>query len=66
MSFIIIFLFQNAPIQMRLWDILLAWFIRETLTPYIILSALYDPTISWRTGKYRLKCGGKVEETNDV
>uniref|UniRef100_A0A8C5DZ19 ceramide glucosyltransferase n=1 Tax=Gouania willdenowi TaxID=441366 RepID=A0A8C5DZ19_GOUWI len=32
----------------------------------IFLSALWDPTISWRTGRYRLRCGGTAEEVLDV
>ena len=51
---------------MTKFDFLVAWFIRETLTPYIIARALYDPTINWRTGKYRLRCGGTAEEVLDV
>nr|CAB3267497.1 ceramide glucosyltransferase [Phallusia mammillata] len=57
---------ENGHLQMSKCDFLVAWFVRETLTPYIILSALWDPTISWRTGKYRLRCGGKAEEVLDV
>lgn len=47
-------------------EFLTAWLFRETLTPYIMLNALYYPTIHWRTGKFRLKCGGKVETIQDV
>ncbi|KAJ8285465.1 hypothetical protein GJAV_G00027110 [Gymnothorax javanicus] len=47
-------------------DYAVAWFIRESLTIRIFLSALWDPTISWRTGRYRLRCGGTAEEILDV
>ncbi|GAB1288545.1 Ceramide glucosyltransferase [Apodemus speciosus] len=47
-------------------DYAVAWFIRESMTIYIFLSALWDPTISWRTGRYRLRCGGTAEEILDV
>uniref|UniRef100_H2YPF3 ceramide glucosyltransferase n=1 Tax=Ciona savignyi TaxID=51511 RepID=H2YPF3_CIOSA len=51
---------ENGHLLMTKCDFLVAWFVRETLTPYIIFSALWDPTINWRTGKYRLRCGGKA------
>lgn len=57
---------ENGHLQLSKCDFLFAWFVRETLTPYIILCALWDPTISWRTGKYRLRCGGKAEEVSTV
>ncbi|CAK8680821.1 unnamed protein product [Clavelina lepadiformis] len=53
---------ENGHLQMSKCDFLIAWFIRETLTPYIVLRALMNPTIKWRDGRYRLKCGGTVEE----
>ncbi|XP_078487918.1 ceramide glucosyltransferase [Ciona intestinalis] len=53
---------ENGHLQISKCDFLVAWFVRETLTPYIIFCALWDPTINWRTGKYRLRCGGKAEE----
>lgn len=57
---------ENGHLQLSKCDFLFAWFVRETLTPYIIVSAFWDPTISWRTGKYRLRCGGKAEEVLPV
>ncbi|KAM4708168.1 ceramide glucosyltransferase [Discoglossus pictus] len=55
----------GAPSFSKL-DYAVAWFIRESMTIYIFLSALWDPTISWRTGRYRLRCGGTAEEILDV
>lgn len=57
---------ENGHLQISKRDFLVAWFIRETLTPYVIFMALWDPTISWRTGRYKLKCGGRAEEIEDV
>lgn len=34
----------------------------STLDLRIFLSALWDPTISWRTSRYWLHCGGTAEE----
>ncbi|CAB1319154.1 unnamed protein product, partial [Coregonus sp. 'balchen'] len=55
----------GAPAFSKL-DYAVAWFIRESMTIQIFLSALWDPTISWRTGRYRLRCGGTAEEILDV
>uniref|UniRef100_A0AAY4AGB8 ceramide glucosyltransferase n=1 Tax=Denticeps clupeoides TaxID=299321 RepID=A0AAY4AGB8_9TELE len=44
----------------------LHWGSMESMTIQIFLSALWDPTISWRTGRYRLRCGGTAEEILDV
>jgi len=66
LDYILFRMLENGHLQLSKCDFLFAWFVRETLTPYIILSALWDPTISWRTGKYRLRCGGKAEEVLPV
>ena len=38
----------------------------QTTAVHIFLSALWDLTISWRPGRYRLRCDGTVEEILDV
>ncbi|TUH72451.1 Ceramide glucosyltransferase-B [Bagarius yarrelli] len=57
---------QGGPPSFTKLDYAVAWFIRESMTIQIFLSALWDPTISWRTGRYRLRCGGTAEEILDV
>uniref|UniRef100_A0A452HG14 ceramide glucosyltransferase n=1 Tax=Gopherus agassizii TaxID=38772 RepID=A0A452HG14_9SAUR len=57
---------QGGALCFSKLDYAVAWFIRESMTIYIFLSALWDPTISWRTGRYRLRCGGTAEEILDV
>uniref|UniRef100_A0A4W3I362 ceramide glucosyltransferase n=1 Tax=Callorhinchus milii TaxID=7868 RepID=A0A4W3I362_CALMI len=57
---------QGGPLCFSKLDYAVAWFIRESMTIYIFLSALCDPTIRWRTGRYRLRCGGTAEEIIDV
>ncbi|TKC45176.1 hypothetical protein EI555_020289 [Monodon monoceros] len=56
---------QGGTLCFSKLDYAVAWFIRESMTIYIFLSALWDPTISWRTGRYRLRCGGTAEEILD-
>ncbi|KAI1239783.1 Ceramide glucosyltransferase [Lamprotornis superbus] len=57
---------QGGALCFSKLDYAVAWFIRESMTIYIFLSALWDPTISWRTGRYRLRCGGTAEEIIDI
>uniref|UniRef100_A0A673AXX5 ceramide glucosyltransferase n=1 Tax=Sphaeramia orbicularis TaxID=375764 RepID=A0A673AXX5_9TELE len=57
---------QGGPLCFSKLDFAVAWFIRESMAVQIFLSALWDPTISWRTGRYRLRCGGTAEEILDV
>lgn len=57
---------QGGPLTFSKLDFAVAWFIRESMAVQIFLSALWDPTISWRTGRYRLRCGGTAEEVLDV
>lgn len=57
---------QGGPLSFSKLDYAVAWFIRESMTIQIFLSALWDPTISWRTGRYRLRCGGTAEEILEV
>ncbi|TMS01127.1 Ceramide glucosyltransferase [Larimichthys crocea] len=57
---------QGGPLCFSKLDFAVAWFIRESMAVQIFLSALWDPTISWRTGRYRLRCGGTAEEILDI
>lgn len=57
---------QGGSLCFSKLDFAVAWFIRESMAVQIFLSALWDPTISWRTGRYRLRCGGTAEEILDV
>ncbi|XP_046957898.1 LOW QUALITY PROTEIN: ceramide glucosyltransferase-like [Lynx rufus] len=59
--------FQGGTQCFSKLDYAVAWFICESMTIYIFfLSALWDPTISWRTDCYRLHRRGTAEEFLDV
>ncbi|XP_034145930.1 LOW QUALITY PROTEIN: ceramide glucosyltransferase [Esox lucius] len=55
----------GAPAFSKL-DYAVAWFIRESMTSRSSCQPSGTPTISWRTGRYRLRCGGTAEEVLDV
>ncbi|XP_056146890.1 ceramide glucosyltransferase isoform X2 [Lampris incognitus] len=57
---------QGGALPFSKLDYAVAWFIRESLAVHIFLSALWDPTVSWRSGRYRLRCGGTAEEILDL
>lgn len=53
---------QNGSLPFNKFEFLLGWLLRECCAPFLFLNALCQPTIRWRTGVYRLKWGGIVEE----
>jgi len=53
---------QNGSLPFSKFDFLVAWMVRECGAPYLYFKAMSDPTITWRTGTFRLKWGGTAEE----
>uniref|UniRef100_A0A8C4WYP5 ceramide glucosyltransferase n=1 Tax=Eptatretus burgeri TaxID=7764 RepID=A0A8C4WYP5_EPTBU len=66
LDFIKLRLVQGGPLSFSKLDYAVAWFIRESMALFIFCAALWDPVISWRTGRYRLRCGGTAEEVIDM
>uniref|UniRef100_UPI00358E3F41 ceramide glucosyltransferase isoform X3 n=1 Tax=Myxine glutinosa TaxID=7769 RepID=UPI00358E3F41 len=66
LDFIKLRLVQGGPLSFSKLDYAVAWFIRESMALIIFCAALWDPVISWRTGRYRLRCGGTAEEVIDM
>lgn len=62
LDYILVRSLEFGQLQMSKCDFLVAWLVRETLTPYVLFLAFWDPTIDWRTGKFRIRCGGRAEE----
>lgn len=52
---------QNGLLPFSKWEFVVAWTFRECGALYLFFHALWDPTIRWRTGLYRLRWGGTVE-----
>lgn len=53
---------QNGSLPFNKVDFLVGWIINEISGPAIILRALWDPTVRWRTRTFRIKWGGVAEE----
>lgn len=52
---------QNGLLPFNKWEFVVAWTFRECGALYLFLHALWNPTIRWRAGLYRLRWGGTVE-----
>lgn len=52
---------QNGLLPFNKWEFVVAWTFRECGALYLFLHALWNPTIRWRAGLYRLRWGGAVE-----
>jgi len=55
---------QNGSLPFTKFEYVLAWLLRELMTPFIFIHALSFPNIRWREGYYRLEWGGRVEKLN--
>lgn len=53
---------QNGMLPFSKWEFVIAWSFREFGALYLFCQALWDPTIRWRAGTYRLSWGGQVQE----
>ncbi|XP_014665296.1 PREDICTED: ceramide glucosyltransferase-like [Priapulus caudatus] len=58
---------QNGALPFGKVDYIVAWLMRELSVVPIFVQALFEPTISWRTGaQVRLRWGGVAEECSGV
>ena len=54
--------FQGGPLPFSKFEFLVAWLLRELLSPYVLFTCHRNQTVTWRNKKYRLKWGGMVDE----
>ncbi|KAK7087963.1 ceramide glucosyltransferase-like [Littorina saxatilis] len=53
---------MGGPLPFSKFEFLVAWLLRETLSPYLLLTSHRNTNVTWRNKKYRLRWGGVVEE----
>jgi len=53
---------ENGPLPFSKFEYVVAWMMRELLSPYIIATGHINNEVVWRTKRYKLKWGGRVEE----
>jgi hypothetical protein len=58
----ILFPLQNGCLPFNKFEFVVGWLLRECSAPFLFANALCHPTIQWRSGVYRLRWGGLVEE----
>ncbi|GAB6031668.1 Ceramide glucosyltransferase [Chamberlinius hualienensis] len=61
LDWILLGIVQNGPIPFSKFEFIIGWMLRESCALFFFCKALFDPTIRWRTGTYKLKWGGEVE-----
>ncbi|CAG0899615.1 unnamed protein product [Darwinula stevensoni] len=67
LDWILLSIVNRGGMPMNKFEFLICWIFRESSVPYLYLLALCVPAIRWRTGTYRLRWGGKVNEaTSDI
>ena len=50
---------QNGPLP-RLWQVGVAWLLRELWTFPLFLCGVWSREIMWKGGRFKLKLGGKA------
>ncbi|XP_005106100.2 ceramide glucosyltransferase-B [Aplysia californica] len=60
-DYILIRIVENGPLPFSKFEFVVAWLMREVLSPYIILVSHLNDHVVWRNKKYRIRWGGKVE-----
>lgn len=61
LDWMLLSIIQNGLLPFNKWEFVVAWTFRECGAFYLFLHALWNPTIRWRAGLYRLRWGGAVE-----
>jgi len=52
---------ENGPLPFSKFEYVVAWLLREVMSPYIILLSHLNSHVMWRNKKYRIKWGGLVD-----
>lgn len=53
---------KNGPLPFGKFEYVVSWLYRELTALPVFLRALWNPTVVWRSGVYRLRWGGVAEE----
>uniref|UniRef100_A0A0M3HFK5 DUF4220 domain-containing protein n=1 Tax=Ascaris lumbricoides TaxID=6252 RepID=A0A0M3HFK5_ASCLU len=61
-DYLLIHLMQNGSLPFSFAQFLFIWLYREGSAFPIWLSALLNPNITWRSGHFRLRWGGRIDD----
>lgn len=56
---------QNGKLPFNKFEYVVSWVYRESICFYLFIKAASNPTVKWRSGKYRLRWGGLAEEIKE-
>ncbi|XP_059169261.1 ceramide glucosyltransferase-B-like [Physella acuta] len=65
-DYILFRIVENGPMPFSKFEYVVAWLLREFLSPYIILMGHLKDHVVWRNRRYKIKWGGKVVVDNSL
>ena len=60
--FVLVSFVQRGPLTFNKVDYAIGWLYREVMTIFFFFEGAFSQTVTWRTGTYRLRWGGFLEE----
>ncbi|KAK3761369.1 hypothetical protein RRG08_024239 [Elysia crispata] len=64
LDYILMCVIQQGPLPFSKFEFLVGWLMNELSYPVLILRAYWDPVITWRSRRYRIRWGGITSEIN--
>ncbi|XP_046356915.1 ceramide glucosyltransferase-like [Haliotis cracherodii] len=61
-DYILIKVVQRGPLPFSKFEFVVGWLMNELVSPYLIFQAHWNPAVTWRSQKYRIRWGGITEE----
>ncbi|CAG5123396.1 unnamed protein product [Candidula unifasciata] len=66
LDYILLCVIQQGPLPMSKFEFLVGWLINEFSYPMIICRAHWDPLITWRSRRYKVRWGGITTEVTSA
>ncbi|BFY99876.1 hypothetical protein BsWGS_02916 [Bradybaena similaris] len=66
LDYILLLVIQQGPLPFSKFEFLVGWLLNEISYPMLILRALWDPVITWRSRRYRVRWGGITTEVTSA
>ncbi|CAG5129557.1 unnamed protein product [Candidula unifasciata] len=66
LDYILLLVIQQGPLPFSKFEFLVGWLLNEISYPILIIRALWDPIITWRSRRYRVRWGGITTEVTSA